>query len=68
MYLLPGNLHHNLVVIIVAMLDLLVDSYSFYIQTIQDPMHAFIEFTMRYSIFRNVILSLEVPYSLFRLN
>lgn len=46
-------------VIVVALLDLFVDSFSFYIQSIQDPLYSFIEFNMRFCIFRNIVLSLE---------
>ena len=68
MYLIEDCVHHNLVVLMVAVLDLVVDSFSFYVQTITDPLHSFIEFTMRFCIFRNVILSLEVHLSLYRPN
>lgn len=55
-----GNKNHNLVVIIIALVDLIADTYSFYVASIQDNLHSFVEFNMRYTIFRNIILSLEV--------
>lgn len=54
--------------VIIALLDLLVDTISFYIESIQDPLYSFIEFNMRYCIFRNIILSLEVFLVLCRKN
>ena len=62
-FLLPARPHHNLVVLLVALLDLFVDSFSFYIQAIDDPLYSFTEFNLRFCIFRNSLLSLEVPYS-----
>ena len=65
-FLIQGCVQHNFVVMIVALIDLLVDTTHFYIQSIHDPLHAFIEFNLRYCLFRNVILSLEVISVQFR--
>ena len=65
-FLVRGNILHNFVVFVVALIDLLVDTFHFYIQSIHDPLHAFIEFNLRYCLFRNVILSLEVNFYEFR--
>jgi hypothetical protein len=53
---------HNIVVIVLALLDLLIDCFHTYLQSIQDPLQAFAEFNLRYCIFRNVVLSLEVSF------
>lgn len=59
-FLLTGRAGHNLVVLLIAYLDLLIDSFQFYIESIGDPLHCFVEFTMRYCMLRNTILALEV--------
>lgn len=51
-----------------ALLDLFVDSFNLYIQSIDDPFYRFVEFNMRFCVFRNMLLSLEVPLIRFRTN
>ena len=56
--LIPGSTAHNLIVLIVALVDLLIDTSRFYIEGIKDPLHCFVEFDLRYCMLRNSILSL----------
>jgi len=51
---------HNVVVLVLALVDLLINCFHTYLLSIHDPLHVFAEFNLRYCIFRNVILSLEV--------
>lgn len=44
--------------LLVALVDLLVDSTRFFIEAIKDPLHCFVEFNVRYCMLRNAILAL----------
>lgn len=59
-FLLSGRAGHNCVVIVIGYLDLLIASSQFYVESIGDPLHCFVEFTMRYCMLRNAVLALEV--------
>ena len=47
-------------VLVIALIDLVLDTFHFYLDAIPDPLHRFVEFNLRYCLFRNSLLALEV--------
>ena len=60
-----GGFHtHNLFVLLSAMTFQMVDTYFLFLTNIKDPFMRFVQFNLRSSIFRNIILAIEVIISL----
>ena len=59
-YLLPEFHSHNLMVLVLALSSELVATYSLFLSSISDPFMRFVEFNLRASIYRNIVLSIEV--------
>jgi hypothetical protein len=47
--------------VLFGMADLMAQSARAYLDAIDDPYYRLMEFTLRYSIYRNFVLSIQVP-------
>lgn len=63
-YLIEGFRSHNLIVILHALSSELVETYNMLLSNIQDPFMRFVEFNLRSTLYRNIVLSIEVSLSL----
>ena len=63
-FLVKDDVLNNLVVLIFAMTSGLVRSIETYVSSFHDPIAVFVEVMLRYSIFRNYVLSIEVLFPL----
>lgn len=59
-YFLPDNEMHNFLVALFAMADLVMQSTIAYINGIEDPYYRLMEFCLRYAIYRNFVLAIQV--------
>lgn len=59
-YLRSGELRHNLLVLVLALVDLTADAYHFTVASAGDSLSAFAEFCLRFGLFRNAVMGLEV--------
>lgn len=61
-YLCPGLLTHNIVVLLIGLCHKMTEVYLTWINNIEDPMMRFTEFLLRSTLFRSIVLSLEVLF------
>jgi hypothetical protein len=59
-FLIENNELHNFIVGLFALTDIMVEATHTFISLISDPLHRLIELLLRYSIFRNFVLAVEV--------
>lgn len=62
-FFIDNNELHNFIVCLFALTDSILSSFYNYIRTIKDPLQRLVELTLRYGIFRNFVLSIEVKIS-----
>lgn len=60
-YLLPNFKNHNLIVLMLALCSHMVTTFHHLLNAIEDPFMRFTEFALRSNIYRNIVLSIEVP-------
>lgn len=65
-FLIPNNELHNFIVSLYALTDVMVEATHAYLNHIHDPLQRLIELLLRYSIYRNYVLAIEVSYLLLR--
>lgn len=65
-FLLENNELHNFIVGLFAMTDTLLEAVHDYVRLIADPLHRLVELTLRYNIYRNYVLAVEVLAPPFR--
>lgn len=51
---------HNFLVSLFAIADLMIESFVAYINGIEDPFYRLMEFCLRYAIYRNFVLAIQV--------
>ena len=51
---------HNFIVFLMALSSKLVETFNMFVSTIDDPLMRFVEFNLRASIYRNIVLNLDV--------
>lgn len=62
-HLLEGFMTHNLMVLLLGLCSQLAQAYLTIVSSIDDPMMRFTEFLLRATLFRNIVLNLEVTSS-----
>ena len=62
--LLEGFMTHNLLVLLLGLCSQVANTYLAVVSTIDDPMMRLTEFLLRASLYRNIVLALEVTSSL----
>jgi hypothetical protein len=60
--MIDGFHTHNLVVVLLALCSQIAETYLTVLANIQDPMMRFTEFLLRASLYRNIVLALEVHF------
>lgn len=62
-YFIDNNELHNFIVGLFALTDVMLKATHEYVRMIADPLHRMVELTLRYNIYRNFVLGVEVLQS-----
>lgn len=62
-FLIEGNTLHNLIVNILAMMELYVSHVCLYLESLADPFELMLQFISRYNQFQNTVIGFEDNYS-----
>jgi hypothetical protein len=61
-FCIEDNQLHNFIVGLFALTDIILEATHQYVSMIADPLHRLVELTLRYNIYRNFVLGVEVSH------